>query len=109
VLKAHIALAQAFPDGIASPLIDAICRAPLWQAQMDYGHGTGHGVGYFLNVTKGHAIAYSASTPKERRREGMISGRNELDYTAKENGASVSKTLMVNIMQAANPTETGLW
>ena len=51
VLKAHIALAKAcFPDGIASPLIDAICRAPLWQAQMDYGHGTGHGVGYFLNV-----------------------------------------------------------
>ncbi|MBO6224382.1 MAG: aminopeptidase P family N-terminal domain-containing protein, partial [Psychrobacter sp.] len=39
VLKAHIALARAhFPDGIASPLIDAICRAPLWQAQMDYGH-----------------------------------------------------------------------
>ncbi|MBP9646695.1 MAG: aminopeptidase P family N-terminal domain-containing protein, partial [Psychrobacter sp.] len=60
VLKAHIALAKAhFPDGIASPLIDAICRAPLWQAQMDYGHGTGHGVGYFLNVHEGpQVIAY---------------------------------------------------
>lgn len=51
VLKAHIALAEAvFPENIPSPLIDAICRKPLWQAQCDYGHGTGHGVGYFLNV-----------------------------------------------------------
>ncbi|PNK60705.1 aminopeptidase P family protein [Psychrobacter sp. FDAARGOS_221] len=75
VLKAHIALARAcFPDGIASPLIDAICRAPLWQAQRDYGHGTGHGVGYFLNVHEGpQVIAYSATTPPERAMKvGMI-------------------------------------
>ena len=34
-------------------MLDAIARAPLWQAGLDYGHGTGHGVGYFLNVHEG--------------------------------------------------------
>ncbi|AAZ19821.1 probable metallopeptidase protein [Psychrobacter arcticus 273-4] len=107
VLKAHIALARAhFPDGIASPLIDAICRAPLWQAQMDYGHGTGHGVGYFLNVHEGpQVIAYSASTPKERAmKEGMISSNEPGLYREGKWGIRI-ENLVVN-MQVVNPTES---
>ena len=107
VLKAHIALAKAhFPDGIASPLIDAICRAPLWQAQMDYGHGTGHGVGYFLNVHEGpQVIAYSASTPKERAmKEGMISSNEPGLYREGKWGIRI-ENLMVN-KRVANPIET---
>ncbi|MGP5062293.1 aminopeptidase P family protein [Psychrobacter celer] len=107
VLKAHIALARAyFPDGIASPLIDAICRAPLWQAQMDYGHGTGHGVGYFLNVHEGpQVIAYSASTPKERAmKEGMISSNEPGLYREGKWGIRI-ENLVVNT-PVANPTET---
>ena len=107
VLKAHIALAKAhFPDGIASPLIDAICRAPLWQAQMDYGHGTGHGVGYFLNVHEGpQVIAYSASTPKERAmKEGMISSNEPGLYREGKWGIRI-ENLMVN-MPVGNPAET---
>ncbi|MGM8910785.1 aminopeptidase P family protein [Psychrobacter sp. 1U1] len=107
VLKAHIALARAsFPDGIASPLIDAICRAPLWQAQMDYGHGTGHGVGYFLNVHEGpQVIAYSASTPKERAmKEGMISSNEPGLYREGKWGIRI-ENLVVN-MPVANATET---
>ncbi|MFZ3075329.1 MAG: aminopeptidase P family protein [Psychrobacter glacincola] len=107
VLKAHIALACAyFPDGIASPLIDAICRAPLWQAQMDYGHGTGHGVGYFLNVHEGpQVIAYSASTPKERAmKEGMISSNEPGLYREGKWGIRI-ENLVVN-MPVGNPTET---
>ena len=107
VLKAHIALAKAhFPDGIASPLIDAICRAPLWQAQMDYGHGTGHGVGYFLNVHEGpQVIAYSASMPKERAmKEGMISSNEPGLYREGKWGIRI-ENLMVN-MPVGNPTET---
>ena len=51
VLKAHIAISRAiFPKNIAMPLLDAITRQPLWEEQLDYIHGTGHGVGYFLNV-----------------------------------------------------------
>lgn len=51
VLKAHIALARAvFPNKIEGVKLDAITRAPLWRAGLDYRHGTGHGVGAFLNV-----------------------------------------------------------
>jgi Xaa-Pro aminopeptidase len=54
VLKGTIALSRTrFPRGTLSPMLDAIARAPLWRHGLDYGHGTGHGVGYFLNVHEG--------------------------------------------------------
>jgi Xaa-Pro aminopeptidase len=54
VLKGTIALSRTrFPRGTLSPMLDAIARAPLWAEGLDYGHGTGHGVGYFLNVHEG--------------------------------------------------------
>ena len=54
VLKGHIGLAMAlFPRGTAGCQIDALARAPLWQAKRNFGHGTGHGVGFFLNVHEG--------------------------------------------------------
>ena len=62
VLKAMIAMSRArFPQGLAAPLLDAIARAPLWERLADYGHGTGHGVGYFLNVHEGpQVLSYKA-------------------------------------------------
>ncbi|HKT29930.1 aminopeptidase P family protein [Dyella sp.] len=58
VMKGMIALSRArFPKGASGPQLDALARAPLWASGMDYGHGTGHGVGYFLNVHEGpHGI-----------------------------------------------------
>jgi Xaa-Pro aminopeptidase len=54
VLKGHIAIATArFPAGIPGARLDTLARAALWQAGLDYGHGTGHGVGAFLNVHEG--------------------------------------------------------
>ena len=54
VLKGTIALSRArFPRGTLSPMLDAIARAPLWAEALEFGHGTGHGVGYFLNVHEG--------------------------------------------------------
>lgn len=54
VLQGHIDLAMAkFPVGTTGIQLDVLARMPLWQAQLDYGHGTGHGVGYFLNVHEG--------------------------------------------------------
>ncbi len=54
VLKGTLALSRTrFPRGTLSPMLDAIARAPLWQHGLEYGHGTGHGVGYFLNVHEG--------------------------------------------------------
>jgi Xaa-Pro aminopeptidase len=75
VLKGVIALSRArFPQGILSPLLDAIARAPIWAEQVDYGHGTGHGVGYFLNVHEGpQVIAYqAAAAPQTAMQPGMI-------------------------------------
>jgi len=75
VLKGVIALSRArFPKGILSPLLDAIARSPIWADNVDYGHGTGHGVGYFLNVHEGpQVIAYQAApAPQTAMQPGMI-------------------------------------
>jgi Xaa-Pro aminopeptidase len=54
VLKSHINCAmQKFPKGTTGSQIDGIARSSLWQSGLDYGHGTGHGVGVFLNVHEG--------------------------------------------------------
>jgi len=54
VLKGTMALSRIrFPRGTLSPMIDAIARVPLWEHGLEFGHGTGHGVGYFLNVHEG--------------------------------------------------------
>ncbi|MGH8182211.1 MAG: aminopeptidase family protein P, partial [Rhodanobacteraceae bacterium] len=54
VLKGVIALSSAkFPRGASGQQLDALARAPIWAAGVDYGHGTGHGVGYCLNVHEG--------------------------------------------------------
>ncbi len=54
VLKAHVALAMTvFPAGTSGHQLDAIPRRPMWQHGVNYGHGTGHGVGFFLNVHEG--------------------------------------------------------
>jgi Xaa-Pro aminopeptidase len=54
VLKGTMALSRTrFPRGTLSPMLDAIARAPLWAHGLEFGHGTGHGVGYFLNVHEG--------------------------------------------------------
>ncbi|MDT8893106.1 aminopeptidase P family protein [Halomonas sp. I1] len=75
VLKGTIALSRAhFPRGIPSAQLDAIARAPLWTSGRDYGHGTGHGVGYFLNVHEGpQVIAWHAPVaPHTAMQPGMI-------------------------------------
>lgn len=65
VLKAHIQCArQIFPPDTYGVSLDGIARSTLWQAGLDYGHGTGHGVGAFLNVHEGpNGIHRRASTP----------------------------------------------
>lgn len=107
VLRAHIALARAcFPKEISSPAIDAICRAPLWEAQMDYGHGTGHGVGYFLNVHEGpQGISYNAMNIKERAlKSGMITSNEPGLYREGKWGIRIEN--LVITQPVANPSET---
>lgn len=75
VLKGTIALSRArFPKGIRSPMLDAIARAPIWAEGLDFGHGTGHGVGYFLNVHEGPQVIshYANAEPSTAMEPGMI-------------------------------------
>ena len=54
VLQGHIAVATAiFPKGTRGTQLDSFARRPLWEAGLDYAHGTGHGVGSFLSVHEG--------------------------------------------------------
>lgn len=54
VLRGHIRVAmQKFPEGTSGAALDALARSVLWNAGLDFGHGTGHGVGAFLNVHEG--------------------------------------------------------
>jgi Xaa-Pro aminopeptidase len=54
VMQGHIAIATAvFPQGVGGPHLDALARRALWQAGLDYDHGTGHGVGSYLSVHEG--------------------------------------------------------
>lgn len=64
VLKGHIALsAIRFPKGTTGHQLDVLARAALWQAGLDYDHGTGHGVGVYLGVHEGpHRIAHRVNT-----------------------------------------------
>src|SRR5450432_3921050 len=71
VLRGHLAIARAvFPDGTTGAQLDSLARQFLWQAGIDFDHGTGHGVGSYLSVHEGPArISKLGTTPLRR---GMI-------------------------------------
>lgn len=107
VLKGVIALSRAqFPRGILSPLLDAIARAPIWAEGVDYGHGTGHGVGYFLNVHEGpQVIAYQAApAPQTAMQPGMITSIEPGTYRPGRWGVRI-ENLVLN--HEAGTTEFG--
>jgi Xaa-Pro aminopeptidase len=74
VLKGTLALSRArFPLGTPSPMLDSLARAPLWEQGIEFGHGTGHGVGYFLAVHEGpQSISKAVPTPEMAMQPGMI-------------------------------------
>ncbi|MDC8786068.1 aminopeptidase P family protein [Roseateles koreensis] len=74
VLKGTLSLSRAcFPQGTLSPMLDALARAPMWEHGLDYGHGTGHGVGYFMNVHEGpQSISKAIPDANMAMEAGMI-------------------------------------
>ena len=106
VLQGTLALSQArFPRGTLSPMLDALARAPLWAARLDYGHGTGHGVGYFLNVHEGpQSISKAMTEPAMAMEPGMITSIEPGLYRPGQWGIRI-ENLVANV--AIGATEFG--
>ena len=94
VLKGHIALARArFPIGTTGGQLDALARAPLWEAGVDYDHGTGHGVGSYLSVHEGPQRIFKTGTaPLE---PGMIVSNEPGYYRTGAYGIRIENLVLV--------------
>ncbi|MET0529042.1 MAG: aminopeptidase P family protein [Microvirga sp.] len=94
VLKGHIAIAQAvFPKGTTGAQIDAFARKPLWEAGLDFDHGTGHGIGSYLSVHEGpQRIAKTGHTPLEA---GMMLSNEPGFYKAGDYGIRIENLILV--------------
>ena len=96
ILKGHISLAMTrFPRGTAGNQLDTIARKPLWDINQNYGHGTGHGIGAYLNVHEGpQAISYyrGLGVPLE---PGMIISNEPGYYKTGEYGMRVENLIVV--------------
>jgi len=95
VLKGHIAIATArFPEGTTGAQIDILARYALWQAGLDFDHGTGHGVGSYLSVHEGpQRIAKAAATPLK---PGMILSNEPGYYKTGAYGIRIENLELVN-------------
>ncbi|GAA0748463.1 aminopeptidase P family protein [Ideonella azotifigens] len=98
VLKGTLQLSRArFPEGTMSPMLDALARAPLWAESMEYGHGTGHGVGYFLNVHEGpQSISKAVPDAHMAMRAGMITSIEPGLYKPGRHGIRI-ENLVLNV------------
>jgi Xaa-Pro aminopeptidase len=103
VLKGTMALSRTrFPRGTLSPMLDAIARAPLWEHGLDYGHGTGHGVGYFLNVHEGpQSISKAIPEVQMAMEPGMITSIEPGLYRSGEWGIRI-ENLVLNVPAASS-------
>jgi Xaa-Pro aminopeptidase len=100
VLKGHIALACAvFPEGTRGAQLDSMARASLWQAGLDYAHGTGHGVGSFLAVHEGPQriakFAGGQAGSDEPLQAGMILSNEPGYYKSGEYGIRIENLVLV--------------
>ncbi|MBP5319255.1 MAG: aminopeptidase P family protein [Paludibacteraceae bacterium] len=94
VMKSHIALARAvFPEGTPASAVDGIARQPLWREAVDFKHGTGHGVGAFLNVHEGPVRVSPAS--RMCLAPGMVTSDEPGLYRESEHGVRIENLLEV--------------
>ncbi len=95
VLRGHIQLALArFPEGTTGAQLDAFARRPLWEAGLDYGHGTGHGVGSYLSVHEGPQSISSRGTMQSLK-PGMICSNEPGYYKTGEYGIRIENLVVV--------------
>lgn len=98
VLLGHIALAQAvFPQGTTGHQLDSLARQFLWKAHMDFRHGTGHGVGHYLNVHEmPPTISFRSSTNDQALRPGMIVTNEPGFYKEGSFGIRIENVMLVS-------------
>lgn len=98
VLKGMMNLSRSrFPRGTLSPMLDALARAPLWAEGIEFGHGTGHGVGYFLNVHEGpQSISKAIPEPHMAMEPGMITSIEPGIYRPGQWGVRI-ENLVLNV------------
>ena len=106
VLKGHIAIATAvFPKGTRGSQLDSFARRPLWEAGLDYAHGTGHGVGSFLSVHEGpqriSPVGSAQSGGDEPLQAGMILSNEPGYYKAGAYGIRIENLVLVVDRQIA--------
>lgn len=95
VLKGHIGLATArFPKGTSGHALDAFARRPLWEAGLDYDHGTGHGVGSYLGVHEGPQ-KISKHPIDQPLMPGMICSNEPGYYEAEQYGIRIENLVIV--------------
>ena len=98
VLKGHIALARVqFPKGTVGVQLDAIARQYLWQEHLNYGHGTGHGVGFFLNVheaPQGFVASHKISRGSTIFEPGMFTSNEPGFYKAGAYGIRIENLIL---------------
>jgi len=96
VLKGHIALATVrFPEGTTGMALDAFARRPLWEAGLDYDHGTGHGVGSYLSVHEGPQNI-SKRNVTQPLKPGMICSNEPGFYKTGEFGIRIENLVVVS-------------
>ena len=96
VLKGHIALARVvFPQGTRGSQLDVLARQFLWQAGLDYAHGTGHGVGSYLSVHEGPQRIGAFAGGDEALRAGMIVSNEPGYYKTGEYGIRIENLVLV--------------
>ena len=100
VLKGHIAIATAlFPKGTRGSQLDSFARRPLWDAGLDYAHGTGHGVGSFLAVHEGpqriSPVGSAQVGGDEPLQAGMILSNEPGYYKTGEYGIRIENLVLV--------------
>ena len=94
ILKGHIALAQAvFPEGTRGAQLDVLARMPIWQRRMNYLHGTGHGVGHFLNVHEGPQSIRMNENPVTLK-AGMLTSNEPGVYKAGSHGIRTENLML---------------
>jgi Xaa-Pro aminopeptidase len=109
VLKGHIAIATArFPKGTTGPQLDTLARRALWQAGLDYDHGTGHGVGCYLGVHEGPQRISKLSN-RVALEPGMVVSNEPGYYRTDAYGIRIENLVAVGSVEAPKGAETELY